>query len=166
MLPSEGLCKWPNSICHQGSHLLQLLNDVLDLSKVEAGRQELHASDFHLGQLVDGMADLFELRCRQKDLQFHVEAEADLGSVRGDEGKLRQVLVNLLGNAVKFTDAGEVVLRVVRNGGDCFFEVRDTGPGSRRSCRSPYSSRFSRAHKGWPLAEPDWGWRSRAATSS
>ncbi len=129
MLPSEGLCKWPNSICHQGSHLLQLLNDVLDLSKVEAGRQELHASDFHLGQLVDGMADLFELRCRQKDLQFHVEAEADLGSVRGDEGKLRQVLVNLLGNAVKFTDAGEVVLRVVRNGGDCFFEVRDTGPG-------------------------------------
>lgn len=117
------------AICHHGSHLLQLLNDVLDLSKVEAGRLELQATDFDLGQVMDGLATLFEPRCRQKSLAFRVERDADLGAVRGDESKLRQVLVNLLGNAVKFTDAGEVVLHVTRDGGDHLFEVRDTGPG-------------------------------------
>ncbi|MFH1572270.1 MAG: LamG-like jellyroll fold domain-containing protein, partial [Gemmatimonadota bacterium] len=117
------------SICQHGGQLLQLLNEVLDLSKVEAGRLELQADDFDLGQLVDGLAALFELRCRQKGLQFRVEADAGLGAVRGDAGKLRQVLVNLLGNAVKFTDAGEVVLAVSRHGRDHVFEVRDTGPG-------------------------------------
>lgn len=117
------------AICQQGGHLLQLLNDILNLSKVEAGRLELQITDFHLGALVDGLTSLFELRCRQKGLQFRVEADADLAAVRGDESKLRQVLVNLLSNAVKFTDAGEVVLRAVRIEADYLFEVRDTGPG-------------------------------------
>ena len=117
------------AICENGGHLLQLLNDVLDLSKVEAGHLALQPTDFYLGTLLQALARLFEPQCRQKGLRFRVEADANLGAVRGDEGKLRQVLVNLLGNAVKFSDVGEVVLRVTRIGSDYFFEVQDSGPG-------------------------------------
>ena len=136
------------SICDQGGHLLQLLNDVLDLSKVEAGRQELQATDFHLGELVNGLASLFELHCRQKGLQFRVETDADIGTVHGDEGKLRQVLVNLLSNAVKFADTGEVVLLVRRIGRDHLFEVRDTGPGIAPELQEAVFQPFQQAPRG------------------
>ena len=113
-----------------GLHLLDLINDVLDLSKIEAGRMELQAVNFDLGQMVEGLAVMFELRCQQKGLGWRVERRGQTWRVHGDSNKIRQILVNLLGNAVKFTEVGEVVLRVEsRAEGLYYFEVRDTGPG-------------------------------------
>ena len=113
-----------------GDHLLGLINDVLDLSKIEAGREELRAADFDLRDLTQGLSTLFELRCQQKKLAWRVELEVEHWRVRGDENKLRQVLINLLGNAVKFSEEGEVALSV-RQQEDrrYYFGVQDTGPG-------------------------------------
>jgi hypothetical protein len=95
----------------------------------EAGRMELQEVDFDLGQLVEGLAAMVALRCQQQGLEGRVEREGEGWLVHGDEGKLRQVLINLLGNAVKFTGAGEVVLRVRAEGQGYHFAVSDTGPG-------------------------------------
>jgi signal transduction histidine kinase/ligand-binding sensor domain-containing protein/CheY-like chemotaxis protein/protocatechuate 3,4-dioxygenase beta subunit len=96
-----------------GDHLLAMINDILDLSKIEAGRMELQEEDFELTSLIAGLKAMFQVRCQEKDLALQVD---DLGEdavpVRGDEGKLRQALINLLGNAVKFTERGQVKLRV------------------------------------------------------
>src|SRR5262249_23615561 len=96
--------------------LLAMINDILDLSKIEAGRMDLQKSDFDLGSLIQGLAAMFKVRCEEKDLELRVEWNAGQTAtpalpVRGDEGKLRQVLINLLGNAVKFTDRGTITLR-------------------------------------------------------
>ena len=113
-----------------GIHLLALINDVLDLSKIEAGRLELNPVDFDLAALVQGLATMFEWRCTQQDLRWQVEMDMPSQWVRGDENKLRQVLINLLGNAVKFTERGEVKLVVRAESEDRYcFAVRDTGKG-------------------------------------
>ena len=118
------------TIGDSGQHLLGLINDILDISKIEAGRQELNPSDFNLRGLVQGLGTMFEVRCRQKGLGWRLEEDLPAGFVYGDENKLRQVLSNLLGNAVKFSDEGEVVLRGKALGGDRYsFEISDTGPG-------------------------------------
>ena len=135
------------TIERSGEHLLGLINDILDLSKIEAGRMAVNAGVFDLRGLVRDVGAMFEARCREKGLAWRVEQEPDSLLVCGDEGKLRQVLINLLGNAVKFTDKGEVVLRVERTSSAsaataegeerdrrdaCLtfrFVVSDTGPG-------------------------------------
>jgi signal transduction histidine kinase/CheY-like chemotaxis protein len=118
------------TIEQSGHHLLGLINDVLDISKIEAGREELSPVDFDLQGLIDVLAAMFEFRCRNKQLRWRLEVELPPGSVRGDERKLRQVLINLLGNAVKFTTEGQVLLRAAALGdGRYRFEVSDTGPG-------------------------------------
>jgi signal transduction histidine kinase/CheY-like chemotaxis protein/ligand-binding sensor domain-containing protein len=101
-----------DTIGKSGHHLLGLINDVLDISKIEAGREELTLSDFNLESMLDGISRMFEMRCHQKDLDWNLEADIGDPDVRGDEGKLRQVLINVLGNAVKFTDEGSVTLKV------------------------------------------------------
>ena len=119
-----------DTITRSGTHLLDLVNDVLDLSKIEAGRQEIHAEAFDLRATLEGLGEMFELRCRDKGLRWVMEADLPSEAVHGDESKLRQVLINLLGNAVKFTGRGEVALRVgTPAAGRYRFEVRDTGPG-------------------------------------
>ncbi|MBI1924255.1 hypothetical protein HYR99_08385, partial [Candidatus Poribacteria bacterium] len=96
-----------DTIENSGEHLLALINDVLDLSKIEAGRLELHETDFDLKALIDGISAMFNIRCEQAGLAWHVEGLGENRMlVHGDEGKLREVLINLLGNAVKFTDSG------------------------------------------------------------
>jgi len=117
-----------------GDHLLGMINDILDLSKIEAGRMELQASDFDLNDLIAGIAAMFRMRCEEKELELHVVAFTDGPiPVHGDEGKLRQVLINLLGNAVKFSDEGEITLKIRPVGGVLAhryrFDVIDTGPG-------------------------------------
>jgi len=108
-----------------GLQLLALLNDILDLTKVESGRLALQVTAFNLSELIEGLSDMFAMRCQQKGLSWRVEWWQDNGDqeeptsphkqlLSGDEGKLRQVLINLLGNAVKFTDAGSVTLRLNR----------------------------------------------------
>ena len=119
------------TIQQSGDHLLELINDVLDLSKIEAGRMELEEEDFGLGELLRTLGMMFELHGREKGLGWRLEGVGEEPlPVRGDEAKLRQVLVNLLGNAVKFTPEGEVGLRLDRLPEERYrFAVHDTGPG-------------------------------------
>ncbi len=118
------------TILHSGDHLLELINDVLDLARIESGRAELHEADFDLTVLVQELGQMFELRCRQQGLDLEITYPQEALWVRGDENKLRQVLVNLLGNAVKFTEEGRVALELTATGeGRYVFAVADTGMG-------------------------------------
>ncbi|WP_437774750.1 ATP-binding protein [Sorangium sp. So ce1097] len=115
-----------------GEHLLTLIDDVLDLARIEAGRMDLSPSDVHLPSLVQGVAALSQVRATQKGLAFEVVyADGVPAWVRADEKRLTQVLLNLLGNAIKFTAAGRVTLRVEAGGGGqgIVFHFEDTGPG-------------------------------------
>jgi signal transduction histidine kinase/ligand-binding sensor domain-containing protein/CheY-like chemotaxis protein len=119
------------AIHHSGDHLLGLINEVLDISKIEAGRLELNSSDFDLNQLVNGLGVIFAQRCKGKKLSWHLKGvTATALPVRGDEAKIRQVLLNLLTNAVKFTESGEISLTLTPLTEDCYrFEVCDSGIG-------------------------------------
>jgi signal transduction histidine kinase len=121
------------TIERSGQHLLALITDVLDLAKVEAGRLELSTADFALSSLLHDVGAMIQVRAARKGLTFRLEADnaALPERLHGDEHRLRQVLLNLLGNAVKFTEQGGVTLRLVRDAaGDALsFEIRDTGPG-------------------------------------
>lgn len=102
-----------NIIQQSGEHLLTLINDILDLSKIEAEKMELHLSEFHFPKFLHSITDLFRLRAEQKSILFIYEPLFPLPTgVRGDEQRLRQVLINLLSNAVKFTEKGRVVFKV------------------------------------------------------
>ena len=120
------------TIEESGKHLLALIDDVLDLSRIEAGRLELQETDFDLPTFVNGLANMFYIRCMQKGLDWNIQMEISREPlvVYGDEGKLRQVLINLLSNAVKFTKSGGVTLQVSESEPSCFtFQIIDTGIG-------------------------------------
>jgi PAS domain S-box-containing protein len=119
------------TIMKSGDHLLKLINDVLDISKIEAGRMEVYPSDFDLIELINGIIEYFESQCIQKNLGWNFRGLGnDPIMVQGDETKLRQVLINLLGNSVKFTDSGQVSLLIDQIKPNLFrFEVADTGQG-------------------------------------
>lgn len=128
-----------------GSHLLTLINDVLDLSKIEARKLELIPKTFHFPAFLQGVVEICRVRADQKGLEFHYQPDADLpAGIEADEKRLRQVLINLLGNAIKFTDQGQVTLRVERLDADApsltssqlpstklRFVITDTGVGIR-----------------------------------
>ncbi len=122
-------------INRSGEHLLALINDVLDMSKIEAGRAELEPDRFDLHRLLHDIDDLFRLRTETKNLAFILDLQQDLPVyILLDKGKLRQVLINLLSNAIKFTDSGGVTLRggaelLPDNNWRLNFEVEDTGTG-------------------------------------
>src|SRR5262245_42203792 len=100
-------------IKQSGEHLLNLINDILDLAKIEAGKLDRAVTDIALERFLGTVRDVIRVRADQKRLQFVCDVAPDLPTaVRGDEQRLRQVLLNLLANAVKFTDRGEVRLRV------------------------------------------------------
>lgn len=113
-----------------GRHLLAVVNDVLDISKIEAGGESVVSSRFDLKTLLQEQTLIFAARCAEKRLSWIFEMKADAGMVAGDEAKLRQVLTNILGNAVKFSENGHVALRVTAGDSDLYhFEIEDTGPG-------------------------------------
>ncbi len=134
-------------INRSGEHLLTLINDVLDMAKIESGRVTVQQQAFDLHRMLDSLIDMFRIRATDKGLKLIVDRAPDVPRfVVTDEGKLRQVLINLLSNAVKFTDEGGIGLRVkrVENGEwrveseqpaphlprvTLHFEVHDTGPG-------------------------------------
>lgn len=131
-----------NIINRSGQHLLQLINDVLEMSKIEAGRHRLNATSFDLYHLLDTLYEMLSLKARVKHLSLTFDRAHTVPQyITTDEGKLRQVLLNLLGNAIKFTTAGGVTLKVTDAGGavasphhevDTYhlqFEVKDTGVG-------------------------------------
>ncbi len=112
-----------------GRHLLGLINDVLDLSKIEAGQLELDIEDYSVGQIVRSVVVAMEPLARSKGLRLAANVAEGLPLGRGDERRLTQVLLNLAGNAVKFTDKGAVEIEAYANGGTFEVLVRDTGPG-------------------------------------
>ncbi len=136
-------------ISRSGEHLLGLINDVLDMSKIEAGRVVLYDTDFDLSGLLNSLQGMLRLKAEAKGLQLHFDCDENVPQfVKTDEAKLRQVLLNLVGNAIKFTVEGSVTLQVQtiegssmgtdwQNVNDRFseatmllsFEVKDTGPG-------------------------------------
>ena len=133
-----------DTIQQSGDHLLKLINNVLDISKIEAGRIELHSTDFDLQDLLHTMSMMFEIQCREKGLEWKVQSLSQKQVlVSGDEDKLRQTLVNLLGNAVKFTQEGFVSLSVEVSGDEYLFSVEDSGVGiaaaSKKICFRPSS---------------------------
>ncbi|MCK6404702.1 MAG: response regulator [Rhodocyclaceae bacterium] len=112
--------------------LLTIINDILDFSKIEAGRMEIERISFHLPRLCADMMKTLALRAHEKQLELVLDIDPAVpGFVFGDPGRLRQVLVNLIGNALKFTERGEIVLRVApaEAPGNICCEVRDTGIG-------------------------------------
>lgn len=113
-----------------GEHLLGVINQVLDLSRIEAGHGDLDIAPFEVAALARDIERMFELRCRQRGLAWRVRTGVPAQFMLGDERRLQQVLVNLVGNAVRFTDAGSVTLGIDQMpDGTVRFEVSDTGPG-------------------------------------
>jgi PAS domain S-box-containing protein len=119
------------NIIHRSSeHLLTLINDILDLSKIEAGKLEIIPVDFHLPDFLQNIADLMKMRAEQKSIKFEFEILYQLPIiVHTDEKRLRQVLLNLLSNAVKFTEKGKVSFKIIYYEEKIRFEVEDTGMG-------------------------------------
>ncbi len=117
-------------IRRSAEHLSSLIDGLLDIAKVEAGRLRIARDEVRLHDLLDGVVDMFRLQAHGKGLRFHFERPADLpAAVRTDEKRLRQILINLLSNAVKFTGAGHVALRVAYRNGVARLTVEDSGPG-------------------------------------
>ena len=120
-------------INRSSEHLLALINDILEMSKIEAGRTTFHQASFDLYRLLDNLEAMLRLKAQAKSLQLIFERMPDVPRyIETDEGKLRQVLINLLSNAIKFTEEGGVILRVRLQAPDppqLHFEVEDTGPG-------------------------------------
>jgi signal transduction histidine kinase len=112
-----------------GKHLLGLINDVLDLSKIEAGELVLRIEPYSVQDMVQTVVSSLEPLAAQKKLSLKAEVSADLPTGHGDERRIQQVLLNLVGNAIKFTEAGEVAISASVSGGAFTFAVRDTGPG-------------------------------------
>jgi len=112
-----------------GKHLLGLINDVLDLSKIEAGQLVLELSDYYVQDIAQTVRSTLEPLASDKKLAFKLELAPDLPPGHGDGRRLTQVLINLVGNAIKFTDAGEIAIKAEANNGAFHISVRDTGPG-------------------------------------
>jgi PAS domain S-box-containing protein len=121
---------YARAVKSSGDALLGLIEEILDFSKIEAGRIELEAAPFDLAELVTDVVELLSPRAQAKGIEIAAQFSADLPQiVSGDAARLRQVLLNLAGNAVKFTDAGGVAVLVERRGNAIRFCVRDSGPG-------------------------------------
>jgi len=164
------------TINRSGAHLLNLINDVLEMSKIEAGRIVLNPKAFDLHRLLQTLQEMFQIRAEAKHLSLQFDIPLNIPQcIIGDEGKLRQVLINLLGNAIKFTQVGTVTLRVRRqetgarsqeleireqktayplipNAQRLYFEIEDTGPGitpeEQRYLFQPFVQTLSGAHAG------------------
>jgi signal transduction histidine kinase len=127
---TEKQAEYVNDIHGSGKHLLSLINDILDLSKVEAGRMELELGEFDLRAALDNALTLVRERAQRGGVTLRLDADAALGSFRGDERKLKQVMLNLLSNAVKFTPRGGTVSVAANQvDGTAEIAVRDTGAG-------------------------------------
>ena len=128
-----------------GRHLLGLINAVLDLSKIEAGQFTLDLADYSLQNVAQTVYNAVEPLAVDKKLAFKTEVQSDLPQGHGDERRLTQVLLNLVGNAIKFTDAGEVVIKAGASDGTFNLAVRDTGPGISAADQAKLFQEFQQA---------------------
>ncbi len=119
-----------SDILESGKHLLSLINDILDLSKIEAGRMELEPSEFNLPNAIDNTLTLVRERAQRRGIALGRSVDEGLGALRGDERKVKQVLLNLLSNALKFTpEGGRIDVRAALSDGVAEISVTDTGVG-------------------------------------
>jgi PAS domain S-box-containing protein len=151
-----------------GKHLLALINDVLDLSKIEAGKMQLYLETFDVAPLVEQVASTVRPLVEKNANRLSVRCAADLGTMHSDVTRIRQVLLNLLSNASKFTDHGAITLVVERVGPVVVFRVRDRGIGMSAQQLGVCSRRFPRPRRPRrpSTAGPGWGSRSVAASAS
>jgi signal transduction histidine kinase len=127
---NEKQADYLKDIHESGKHLLSLINDILDLSKIEAGRMELELSSFHLPTAISNAMTLVRERAMRHGIELGQEVDPRLGEFQADERKFKQILLNLLSNAVKFTpDGGRVDVRAKRDTTNVEIAVRDTGVG-------------------------------------
>ena len=133
-----------------GKNLLTIINDILDISKIEAGRMELHLGNFNMIEIVEAMTTLFKLKCQEKGLILETSPlPENRCHLYGDEEKLKQVLTNLLSNAVKFTDSGTVSLNIIPGKNTEYqFEVRDTGKGISKEAQKTIFEPFKQDAEG------------------
>ena len=150
-------------MCDAGTHLLTIVNDILDIARAEAGKLQLNEDEVDLSHLVNQTSRFIRELAAKSNVEFHTKAPDDLPRFRGDEVKLRQILLNLLGNAVKFTPAGgQVILAVDRSiHGGVLIDVSDTGIGipedKMELALSPFGqidSKLSRKFEGTGLGLP------------
>lgn len=119
-----------NIIKRSADHLLSIINEILELSKIEAGKMELAPKEFNLYELIKDIENLFATRCQSKDLDFTVQISKNLPKyIKADVQRLRQILINLLGNSLKFTKKGEIKLVIYETHNKIFFELKDSGIG-------------------------------------
>jgi signal transduction histidine kinase/HAMP domain-containing protein len=128
-----------------GHHLLGLINDVLDLSKIEAGQLTLSLGDYSMGEVVHAVVSAVESLAAEKKLALKATVLADLPPGRGDERRITQVLLNLAGNAIKFTDEGEVSIQARTSDGAFVVSVSDTGPGISQADQQTIFEEFRQA---------------------
>jgi GAF domain-containing protein len=143
--PSEKMRGILQRLEANGRHLLGLINDVLDLSKIEAGQLVLELSDYSVQDIAQTVRSTLEPLAADKKLAFKVELAPNLPSGRGDGRRLTQVLINLVGNAIKFTDTGEVAIKAEANNGSFHVSVRDTGPGISAADQAKLFQEFQQA---------------------
>ena len=127
--PTEKMRGVLTRVQSNGKHLLGLINDVLDLSKIEAGQLTLTLADYSVKDIVHSVFSSVESLAKNKKLELKIELPQKLPAAHGDERRLTQVLLNLVGNAIKFTDKGEVAIKAAAANGSVTLSVRDTGPG-------------------------------------
>jgi signal transduction histidine kinase len=128
-----------------GRHLLGLINDVLDLSKIEAGQLTLSLADYSLKSVIQAVFSAVEPLAKEKQIALKIDVAPDLPQGRGDERRLTQVLLNLVGNAIKFTDVGEVLIKGSSANGSFTVGVRDTGPGISTTDQAKLFQEFQQA---------------------
>ena len=143
---NEKQTEYIHDIHESGQHLLSLINDVLDLSKVEAGRLELQPGHFGLRSLMESSVTIVRERASRKSIDLQVEPPAEEVIVEADERKVKQIVYNLLSNAVRFTpEGGKVVFRAHREGDEAIFAVEDSGPGVAEEFRERIFDEFFQA---------------------
>jgi signal transduction histidine kinase len=157
--PSEKMLGVLKRLESNDKHLLGLINDVLDLSKIEAGQLVLELSDYCIQDIAQTVRSTLEPLSSDKKLAFKVEMASELPPGRGDGRRLTQVLINLVGNAIKFTDAGEVAIKAEANNGSFYVSVRDTGPGISATDQANLFRSYSRPTTPSPARRvaPAWG---------
>jgi signal transduction histidine kinase len=143
--PAEKMQAVLKRVESNGRHLLGLINAVLDLSKIEAGQLTLDLADYSLQNVAQTVHNAVEPLAADKKLTFKSDVQVDLPLGRGDERRLTQVLLNLVGNAIKFTDAGEVVIKASASNGEFQLSVRDTGPGISAADQAKLFQEFQQA---------------------